>query len=104
MRAIALVAVFSAAVSASALAQGAAPPASARTSPPRSVGSGVTMVPGAAGTVVQTETPPAPRTAPAAQASAGSAPTAQKPPATEALERRDEFIRRSVMQSICKGC
>jgi hypothetical protein len=101
MHPAALAALFlSAIISGAAFGQGASPPASA----PRSVGSGITMVPGAAGTA-SAPPPQAQAAQPAPAKSAAPAPPSNPTNvAAEAVDRREEFIRRSVMQSICRGC
>jgi hypothetical protein len=68
---------------------------------PRSVGGGITMVPGAVRPPVAStsSTPPvAPQRAPTAS------DTQPRNAASEVVDGREEFIKRSVMQSICRGC
>jgi hypothetical protein len=98
---------------ASAFAQGVLPMpsgpvngASAQAGPkaPRAVGSGVTMVPGTAAAAPASRPPrEAMPATPASAATATQLQTAASAPA-QLLDRREEFIKRSVMQSICRGC
>lgn len=96
----ALLAILLAAGLETAQAQGAPPPPA-----PRSVGTGITVVPGAPGAAPPPARAPAEASAPAPAATPKPTPPPSADSATtDLLRRRDEFIKRSVMRSICRGC
>src|SRR5829696_8899503 len=100
-------------ISGDALAQGASSgssgpvngsPAHPGANAPRSVGSGITVVPGTAPVATNSGPAPVATQPPPASVATATPPQNAASAAVQALERRDEFIKRSVMQSICRGC
>jgi len=71
---------------------------------PRSVGSGITVVPGTVPVAQNSGPAPVATQPPPASVATATPPQNAASAAVQALERRDEFIKRSVMQSICRGC